>query len=56
MTMVSCKSAITLEMKNKAMSILVNRARHEPEYWADIFLFVPELVGLLMQLTGALVS
>lgn len=47
MTMVSCKSVITLEIKHKAMSILVNRARHEPDYWVNIFLFVPTLVGLL---------
>lgn len=44
--MVSCKSAISLEMKHKTVFIPINRAGLEPEYWAEIFLFVPELVGV----------
>lgn len=45
--MTNCKSAIILEMKDKAISILSNKVRHEPEYQTDILLLVPMLVGFL---------
>jgi len=45
--MVNFKSVLTFDMKHKATSILLNRSKPEPDYWVDISLFVPTLVGLL---------